>query len=308
VIAYSLAKPISMPEGCAKPADKPHAKSKQKPGEKKVHKPPFKACNPVTITITDGAGHSVANLRGPGKAGINDVAWNMHYTGIAKLPKSMREERSHESHEPDGPLALPGTYEAIVTANGDREKVMLQVTGDPRVDTPMATQRAAFDTGMRLRGEAAAMVAVIGRTHAMMDALDHVLASTSAAGSAKAGLHTSAATLKQRLAAFAVNLYNPNVQYEVPEDDLHQLAPFGMSFLGMARQASHMGPDQAPNAAQQQYIARMESKLQPLLDDFNGPLRQEVQAFNAQAKQSGEQPLPIGEPVKVGDPKLLAND
>ena len=54
------------------------------------------------------------------------------------------------------------------------------------------------------------------------------------------------------------------------------------------------------------YIAKQEAGLQPKLDTFNGSLRQAVLAFNKQAKSVGVQTLAIGDPVKVGDPKLLA--
>ncbi|MGH8184284.1 MAG: hypothetical protein ACREPH_11570, partial [Rhodanobacteraceae bacterium] len=179
-------------------------------------------------------------------------------------------------------------------------------------DTPMSVQQATFASAMKLRDEAAADVAVIARTHAMLEALDKVSTSTAnanaATGSAKANLHASAAALQQQIDDFAKNFYNPNVQYKVPEDDLHFLAPYGMSFLGLYGNIAGMAPNQAPNAEQQQYVAKQESRLQPLLDTFNGSLREAVEKFNAEAKQAGVQLLSIGEPVKVGDPKLLATD
>jgi hypothetical protein len=67
-----------------------------------------------------------------------------------------------------------------------------------------------------------------------------------------------------------------------------------------------MGPNQAPNASQRAYIAEQEAGLQPKLDTFNGSLRQAVLDFNKKAKAAGVQTLDIGDPVKVGDPKLLA--
>ncbi|MGH8115457.1 MAG: hypothetical protein ACREPS_10470, partial [Rhodanobacteraceae bacterium] len=326
-IAYSLAKAIAVPKGCAAeekkeengqnpakgsgkakpPGETVQKGAKQKGGEKK-HAPPFDACNPVTISITDSAGQPVATVRGPGKAGINRVAWNMRYTGV-ELPKSMRAQYSeHTSHEPKGPLALPGSYQIVVKADHHNEKGTLQVVADPRVATPMDVQRAAFESAMKLRGEAAATVAMIGRTHAMLATLDKILASTSgaAAGSTKAAVHASAEALKQQLGDFARNLYNPDVQYKVPEDDLHYIAPYGMTLLGLYQNTSYMGPNQAPNARQQQYIAKMAAKLQPYLDNFNGPLHQAIDQYNQKAKQAGVQTLSAGSPVKIGDPHLLA--
>jgi photosystem II stability/assembly factor-like uncharacterized protein len=315
-IVYSLAKAINVPKACAKEENKNGDESAQpaqgakKPAKEKAHKPSFEQCNPVVVTVTDSTGKPVARFHAPGKAGINVASWNMRYTGV-ELPKSLRaEERPDENDQPKGPLALPGSYRVKVEANGHAESQTVQVAADPRVNPPMDVQRAAFDTAMRLRGEAAADVAMIGRTYGMMQTLDKVLDSTrdAAAGSAKANLHARAETLKQQLGDFAKNLYDPSIQYKVPEDDLHQLAPWGMSFFDVYRSASRMGPDQAPNANQREYIAQKEAGLQPLLDRFNGSVRQAVEKFNADAKHAGMPTLPIGEPVKVGDPKLLAAD
>ncbi|HEX5354230.1 MAG TPA: hypothetical protein VFW60_09135 [Rhodanobacteraceae bacterium] len=315
VIAYSLAKAISVPKGCAaekknnnksakatagaKPAgDKAHANKKTS----KHQPPPFEKCNPVAITITDSAGKPVATIRGPGKVGINQVSWNMHYAGIER-PKFMRGSRSRGGNQPRGPLALPGTYTAHVEADGHAATQNLQVRADPRLNTPMSAQRATFESAMKLRADAAATVAMMDRTHAMISALDKLQSPKS--GTA-AGVHADAQALKQQLGDFAKNLYNSDVQYKAPEDGLHFLTPYGLGLTGLARDVAGMAPNQTPNARQQKYIAKMVAGLQPLLDKFNGPLRQAVEQFNAKAKQAGVATLSIGEPIKVGDPKLLA--
>ncbi|HET7612148.1 MAG TPA: hypothetical protein VFK29_10235, partial [Rhodanobacteraceae bacterium] len=324
-IVYSLAKAIDVPKACAKDEDKAKAEDDtaqsatqpqqrgdtQQKGEKKPakeKKPSFEQCNPVVVTVTDSAGKPVATFHAPGKAGINVASWNMRYAGV-EMPKALRaQERPDENDQPKGPLALPGSYQVKVEANRHSATETVQVVADPRVNPPMDVQRAAFDTAMRLRGEAAADVAMIGRSYDMMQTLDKVLDSTkdAPAGSAKANVHASAETLKATLGDFSKDFWVPSIQYKVPEDDLHELSPWGMTFFGVYRSASRMGPEQAPNASQQQYIAEQEAGLQPKLDTFNGSLRQAVLDFNKQAKSAGVQTLDIGEPVKVGDPKLLA--
>jgi photosystem II stability/assembly factor-like uncharacterized protein len=306
-LAYSLAKAIAVPAACAAQEKNAGDQSNQESADTKQTPVAHDKCNPVTITITDSAGKPVATVRGPGKAGINRVSWNMRYTGV-ELPEALRPPpRPQEGHGPKGPLALPGTYQAVVTVDGHSATEVLHVVSDPRVATPISTQNVAFETAMKLRDEAAATVAMIGRTHAMLETLDKVLASTSsaAAGSAKAGVHTSAEALQQQLGDFAKNLYNPTIQYKVPEDDLHQLSPYGMALFGLYQRASRMGPHQAPSARQQQYITQMETELQPYLDTFNGSLHQAVAKFNQQAKHAGLQTLPAAEAVRIGDPRLL---
>ncbi|MGH8213437.1 MAG: WD40/YVTN/BNR-like repeat-containing protein, partial [Rhodanobacteraceae bacterium] len=326
-IVYSLAKAMDVPKACAKEDDKDKSddessqetagprpkgdvqkKGEEKQGKPEKKKPSFEQCNPAVVTVTDRAGKPVASFHAPGKAGINVASWNMRYTGI-ELPKELRaEERPDEDHGPKGPLALPGSYQVRIDAGDHDANVTVQVVADQRVNPPMDVQRAAFDTAMKLRDEAAADVAMIGRSYDMMQALDKVLDSTADAApdSAKANAHASAQMLKATLGDFSKDFWNPDIQYKVLEDDLHQITPWGMSFFGVYRGALDFGPNQAPNANQRQYIAKMEAGLQPRLDAFNGSLRQAVLDFNKQAKSAGVQTLAIGDPVKIGDPKLLA--
>jgi len=190
----------------------------------------------------------------------------------------------------------------------NEQKALFFPDAFPVIRDGIDLQRAAFDSAMKLRDEAAADAAMIGRSYDMMQTLDKILDSTAdaPAGSAKASVHASAQSLKATLGEFSKDFWLPDIQYKVPEDDLHQLAPWGMSFFDVYRSVSRMGPDQAPNANQRQYIAKMEAGLQPKLDTFNGSLRQAVFDFNKQAKSAGFQTLALGDPVKIGDPKLLA--
>src|SRR6185437_11590959 len=136
-IVYSLAKAIDVPNACAMEENKnknddeatqASAQSKQRGDKaqkgaeksaKEKKKPSFEQCNPVVVTVTDSAGKPVATFHAPGKAGINVASWNMRYTGV-ELPKALRaeEERPDESDAPKGPLALPGSYQVKVDANG----------------------------------------------------------------------------------------------------------------------------------------------------------------------------------------------
>ncbi|MGH8147538.1 MAG: WD40/YVTN/BNR-like repeat-containing protein [Rhodanobacteraceae bacterium] len=310
VIAYSLSKAISVPKACAAQEKKNKNKKTSNGNDtgKKHKKVPFKECNPVVISITDSSGKSVATFRAPGKAGINRVSWNMRYTGV-KPPKFMRAPRPHQSHMPNGPLALPGSYQAVVKAGGHSANVSLKVVPDPRVTLPAGVQSANFETAMKLRNDAAAIAAMVGRTHATLAALHKLLASTShaATGSAKAGVHASAAALQQQVAGFAKTLYNPNVQYKVPEDDLHFMSPYGMTLFGLYRSTGYMGPNQAISARQRQYIEKVQAAFPQTLDRYNGPMHDAVDAFNGKAKQAGTQSVPELKQVKLGDPALLAS-
>lgn len=261
---------------------------------------------PVTIKVTDSAGNPVATFHGPGAAGVNRIAWNMHYDG-AKLPDFMKTQSFFGGGGgPSGPVALPGTYDVTVSAGGHSSEQKVQVTADPRLDIPMAQQRAALATGLELRNDVDAAVEMLERTHTMLDILGKVIDSTAdaAKGSDQAAAHDAAADLKKQLGAFGMQMYDPRVQYGVPEDDLHYISRFGMRLYEAYQSDGQMGPNQAPNAEQMGQIKQLQDQLQQYLAQFNGALHQAVVAYNDKAYKAGVQTLPVGQPISVEAVKL----
>ena len=254
---------------------------------------------PVTIKVSDSDGNHVATFHGPGKAGVNRIAWNMRYDG-AQLPKFLKGNSFFGGGSgPSGPIALPGTYEVTVTAGKHTEKEKVQVRSDPRKDTPTDVQKKALKAGLQLRGDTNAAVTMLERTRNMLKILGNVLDSTSGAdkGSDKAAAHAAAKSLKKRLGGFVMHLYNPKVQYSVPEDGLHHISRFGHELLSAYRQMGHMGPAQAPNAEQMGYVKKLQGELTRYLAQFNGKLHDAVVAYNKKAYKAGVQTLPVGKPV-----------
>ncbi|MGH8225198.1 MAG: WD40/YVTN/BNR-like repeat-containing protein, partial [Gammaproteobacteria bacterium] len=255
----------------------------------------------VTITITDNAGNAVATFHGPGKAGINSIAWNMRYDG-AKLPKFLKTQSFFGGGGgPTGPTALPGDYRATVSVDGHSANEQLQVAADPRLATPLDTQQRALNTGLELRNDVNAAVAMLERTHTTLDILGNVIGDTADAtkGSDRAAAHDAAAGLKRQLGGFALQMFDPQVQLGVPEDDIRYITRFGMRLYGLYRMVGQMGPTQAPNAEQQGVIAGLQGQLRQYLATFNGDLRQAVLNYNQLAYKAGVQTLPAGKPIII---------
>lgn len=260
---------------------------------------------PVTIKVTDSAGNPVATFHGPGKIGVNRIAWNMRYNG-AKLPKFLKGNAAFGGGGPNGPIALPGSYKVSVTAGKHSGDQPIRVTADPRLQLSFAVQKAALETGLKLRNEVDAMVTMLERTHRMLDILGTTIGSTAAAakGSDKAAVHAAAEALKKQLGAFALQMYNPKVQFGAPEDSLHYISRFGMRFYGIYQAVGQMGPTQAPNAEQQGQLRQLQSRFNRYLVNFNGTLRQAVIDYNRKAYKAGVQTLPTGGTVSVKPVKL----
>lgn len=256
---------------------------------------------PVTIKISDAAGHEIATLHGPGKAGINRISWNMRYEG-AKLPKFLHTHSFFGMMGgPTGPLALPGTYRLSITAGKGKAQEKIQVDPDPRLSTPMSVQTAALKSGLELRNDVDALVHVLDRLHTMNDILGKVVVSTAGAakGSDRAAAHDAARSLKEELGALAVKLYNPERQYNVPEDSLHYISRFGARLYNTYQEIAFMGPNQAPNAEQQGVIGTLEGELHQYLDEFNGKILPAEKSYNRAAYKAGVETLPVGNPIVV---------
>lgn len=95
----------------------------------------------VPITIFDRDNKVVRELKGPGKKGLNRVAWDLRYA----LSFTPRDGDEGWFGPPVGPYVLPGEYSVKVSALDKEVRGKLVVTTDPRMTTTEAALRARFD-------------------------------------------------------------------------------------------------------------------------------------------------------------------
>jgi photosystem II stability/assembly factor-like uncharacterized protein len=124
-----------------------------------------KAAQKLTLDILDPAGKVIRTFQGsnaepkktgggededegPGpppppkmKAGLNRFTWDMHYPGFSEFPGMIMWAARNR-----GPLALPGTYRARLTADGATQTQPFEIRLDPRV-----TGVAAADLERRMQ-------------------------------------------------------------------------------------------------------------------------------------------------------------
>jgi len=102
---------------------------------------------PVTLTITNDDGEVVNTVRGSGRAGVNRATWNMTWAdppGTVPSPFAAFFGGS-------GLPALPGTYTATLTHDGNEMSHSFELRGDPDVALSMADYEAQFEVAMRVR-------------------------------------------------------------------------------------------------------------------------------------------------------------
>ena len=77
----------------------------------------------------------------PVEEGLNRFAWNLRYEDPVKVPGNFYET----DIPPKGPMALPGNYQARLTAAGQSQTVPPEVRQDPRIEISRADLEKQFD-------------------------------------------------------------------------------------------------------------------------------------------------------------------
>ena len=83
----------------------------------------------------------------PVEPGMHRFVWNLRHEMPDFVPNVIWDMGA-----PDGPLAMPGRYQARLTVDGNARTVPFEVRLDPRVKTPAADLQAQFDLMMKIRG------------------------------------------------------------------------------------------------------------------------------------------------------------
>ncbi|MFQ5740476.1 MAG: WD40/YVTN/BNR-like repeat-containing protein [Acidobacteriota bacterium] len=83
----------------------------------------------------------------PAKAGLNRFVWNLRYPQVKKVKDAVIWGFT------GGPLVLPGTYQARLSAGEWNQTVSFQVLKDPRIEATAGELKAKFDLMMEIRKE-----------------------------------------------------------------------------------------------------------------------------------------------------------
>ena len=118
----------------------------------------------VTITVTDGAGEVVRELKGGGAAGLNEVIWDLRLT---------EDGADGETMDP-GPRVLPGNYTVMLATAADTLETSAEVRFDPRVTISRGDLVARHDAMMDSYRLSGAVDDANGRIESMTEQLDAV--------------------------------------------------------------------------------------------------------------------------------------
>jgi photosystem II stability/assembly factor-like uncharacterized protein len=250
----------------------------------------------VTVTILDLSGDTVRTFKGPAKAGINRVWWNLRYneTKEARLRVSPR-------HAPDvkvGPegiaapgvgrfamLAPPGRYTVKISAAGQELTQPLEVHKDPNSGGSEQTVREQTELAMAVRADLDSVVEMINTLELLRGQLV-TLKAVLGDDTATADVRAAADSLDAKLVAVEERLFQVRVTGR-GQDIVRR--PFKLAeqllYLANVVQTS----DFPPNEPQRQVHAELEGEMRAAREETDRVVREEVAPFNAMLAERGLQ-------------------
>jgi photosystem II stability/assembly factor-like uncharacterized protein len=268
---------------------------------------------PVKIVITDHNGSAVATRYGPSNEGINRFLWDLRYDGTRRLESAIPPEPP-EPNEPErarfymhGPHVLPGEYNVAVTVAGETQKTTLRVVPDPNLQINAEDFRKQTEAALQMRSQMAALNDMIARIEGVERGIADFQKSVNAENQPGANYEAvlaQARELDKKLKAVKASVYNPDIQHNVPEDDIHALTDLHGQVQGITG-ALAGSYDMPPNALMQAKMKQLSQELNRHLADFNNLIQQDVAAYNKAAYAAGAPTLFAGEPIKVQPPPKL---
>ncbi len=254
---------------------------------------------PVKIVVSNAQGQVIATRWGPAKAGINRFAWDMTWDGYTRLDFGDHHIKSANN---SGPMALPGNYTVTLSANGVSKTVPVTVQYDPNQQFDAAANAATLVNALALRNRVDALNQMLNRLSAWQTALQGYATTAENASSSmdatQRALLDQAKALDKQVTALRNSIYNPLLQHEVIEDDIHYLQDLHAN-LEMTYQMVASLQNQAPTPPMQSLMTEYGGQLAQKLASFNALLGNGVAAWNAAAYKAGAPTLSAGAPIGV---------
>lgn len=258
---------------------------------------------PVKIVVTDAAGRAVATLYGPSKDGTNRFVWNMRYDPPEPLAFEKEPDVPDAFRGPRGPLVAEGTYTIAVTANGETQRANAVVRYDPAVQVDAQAARAQTEAALQLRDEVTTLNRLLNR----LDGLEQQIHTFQAAvktggeqdGASYEPIVKQAGAVETKVQALKDSLYDPAIQHDVVEDDIHALADFHAELEEVYSRLLY-GFAEAPGEIVMQEMTRLREELARRVDRFNTLLKTDVAEYNKAAFEHGAPTLFAGQPIDLG--------
>lgn len=231
------------------------------------------------LVVRDTEGAVVRKLKGPGKAGLHRLVWDLRHEGPAADDPGPRGAGFGLRQ---GPSVIPGEYEVVLQAEGRESVRTVKVAGDPRLSVSVEDLRAQRDALL----EAMKLTSALSSVEAAASSLRRKLEG------AQAMLKPPRPSVPALTEALSATLGEVNAVQAVIA------GPPGQRFGWEAMRASLRGRllaavrtmgavTEAPSAANLADIASVRDKLRGLTDRLNAVIERDIPRLNALMAEAG---------------------
>jgi hypothetical protein len=205
----------------------------------------------------------------PGKAGLNRFAWDLRYPEASSFDGMILWGGGT-----DGPVAVPGTYQAKLVAAGKTVTESFEVRKDPRLEVSQADLQKQFDLQMKIRDKLTETHDAIKRIRSVRDQL--VSAADRAKGTpGEKAVADATDALKKKLTTVEEALYQ--TKNKSSQDPLNY--PIRLNDKLAALSGVVGSADAAPTEQSLAVYADLASRIDKELLALKNALDQDVPAF-----------------------------
>jgi photosystem II stability/assembly factor-like uncharacterized protein len=210
--------------------------------------------------------------------GLNRFVWDLHYDEANRVPGYYLWEYNDGAR---GPLALPGTYQVRLTANGKTLTAPFEVKLDPRVTTSQSDLEKQFKLEMDVREQLDRVYYAVNQIQDVREQLDGLKKRLVPGDSTKV-LFDSASALDAKL----IGVRDPLINFKISasEDSLAyapgidaKLAFLSMAVAGFA--------DSAPTESEYQEFDRLKKQTDELLERWDQVRNADITNFQKLAAE-----------------------
>ncbi len=190
--------------------------------------------------------------------GLNRFVWDLHYEEAHRVPGYYLWEYGEGAH---GPLAVPGTYQVRLTANGKSQKAAFELKIDPRVTVSQSDLEKQFKLQMDVREQLNRVYDAVNQIQDVREQLAGLKKRVGPSDSSKV-LLDGMTTLDGKLMAARDPLIN--FQISASEDSLAYVPGIDGRLAFLSMMVSGFA-DSAPTAAEYQEFDKLKKQTDELL-------------------------------------------
>jgi photosystem II stability/assembly factor-like uncharacterized protein len=227
----------------------------------------------------------------PAEQGMNRFAWDLRYEPPVKIPGAF-----YTGIGPQGPLALPGTYQVRLTAGGVTRTQTLELRLDPRVkNVSMADLQREFELSMRIRDANNRLHLAVNQIRELRGNLDLLRKWSSQSGEAQP-IITASRQLDQKMTAIEEQFIQVNMKSSEGTLGFPTMLNEALDALSHTEDSA----DAAPTAQMYEVFANLNRQLEAQLSTWQQVVSTDLPALNHLMRAQGVPAiqLPTGSPAE----------